>query len=209
MLRSDAELVAMVLTGAHDRYNELVRRYKNLITAFCYSRVRQRETAEDLAQDVFVRGFSALSRLKRPAAFSGWLLTIAHNVCVDYMRNKSRTVSLETDGAKDSRGEIILESPNSDNVVERVAEGEIRAEILKAIDELPDEYRITLILRHVNGFSCEEVAATLDVSLGTVTSRLSRAHQILRRRLSMFADPDEHRRGAVGDHLRAKESPGT
>lgn len=191
MLRSDAELVALVLTGAHDRYNELVRRYKSLVTSYCYSRVRQRETAEDLAQDVFVRGFSALSRLKRAAAFSGWLLTIAHNVCVDYLRNKSRTVSLEAETEKDSRGDIVLENVRERGVPEKVADGELREEILKAIDTLPDEYRITLTLRHVGGMSCEEIAAALDISLGTVTSRLSRAHRILRRRLAVFMEPDK------------------
>src|SRR5579862_5033943 len=108
MLWPDGQLVEAVLGGQHERYSELVRRYKSLVTHYCYSRVSQRETAEDLAQETFVRGFQALNRLKTPSSFSGWLRSIAHNVCIDYLRSKSRTVPLEVHGEKDSQGEILL-----------------------------------------------------------------------------------------------------
>src|SRR5258706_16280558 len=148
MLRSDAELVESVSLGLHERYGELVRRYKSLVTTYCYSRVGQRETAEDLAQETFVRGFQALTNLKKPSAFSGWLLSIAHNVCIDHLRNKSRTVPLEVHGPRDSQGEIILESPQAKGVPEQLASEESRLQILAAINALTEEYRVTLILRH-------------------------------------------------------------
>jgi RNA polymerase sigma-70 factor (ECF subfamily) len=191
MLRSDSELVEAVLRGVHERYSELVRRYKSLVTTYCYSRVSQRETAEDLAQETFVRGFQSLINLKKPSAFSGWLLSIAHNVCIDYLRNKSRTVPLEVHGVKDSQGEIILENTKETGVVEKMAHDEMHDRILGAINSLGEEYRVTLVLRHVNGLSCEEIAETLNVSLGTVTSRLSRAHRLLRDKLQRFVEPDK------------------
>ena len=191
MLRSDSELVEAVLRGAHERYSELVRRYKSLVTTYCFSRVAQRETAEDLAQETFVRGFQSLAHLKNPSAFSGWLLSIAHNVCIDYLRNKSRTVPLEVHGMKDSQGEIILESPKDQGAMERVAHEELRSRILSAINSLGEEYRVTLIFRHVNQMSCDEIAEALNVSLGTVTSRLSRAHKLLREKLGRFVEPDK------------------
>jgi len=191
MLRSDSELVEAALRGAHQPYNELMRRYKSLVTTYCYSRVAQRETSEDLAQETFVRGFQSLAHLKNPSAFSGWLLSIAHNVCIDYLRNKSRTVPLEVYGMKDSQGEIILESHRKDDAMERVAHEELRSRILSAINSLGEEYRVTLILRHVNGLSCEEIAEVLNVSLGTVTSRLSRAHKLLREKLARFVEPEK------------------
>ena len=190
MLRSDTELVESVLKGMHDRYSELVRRYKSLVTTYCYSRVGQRETAEDLAQETFVRGFQALDHLKKPSAFSGWLLSIAHNVCIDYLRNKSRTVPLETYGQKDSQGQILLENTKDQGVVEKMAHEEMRDRILAAINSLGEEYRVTLVLRHVNGLSCEEISDTLNVSLGTVTSRLSRAHRLLRDKLARYVEPE-------------------
>jgi RNA polymerase sigma-70 factor (ECF subfamily) len=191
MLRSDSELVEAVLRGAHERYSELVRRYKSLVTTYCFSRVAQRETAEDLAQETFVRGFQSLAHLKNPSAFSGWLLSIAHNVCIDYLRNKSRTVPLEVHGMKDSQGEIILESPKDQGAMERVAHEELRSRILSAINSLGEEYRVTLIFRHVNQMSCDEIAEALNVSLGTVTSRLSRAHKLLREKLGRFVEPEK------------------
>lgn len=191
MLRSDAELVETVSLGMHERYGELVRRYKSLVTSYCYSRVSQRETAEDLAQEVFVRGFQALCNLKKPSAFSGWLLSIAHNVCIDHLRNKSRTVPLEVHGEKDSQGEIILENTKTPAASERLSAEETREKILDAINSLGEEYRVTLVLRHVNGLSCDEISETLGISLGTVTSRLSRAHKILREKLAKLMEPDK------------------
>jgi len=190
MLRSDSELVEAVLKGSHERYGELVRRYKSLVTTYCYSRVSQRETAEDLAQETFVRGFQALSHLKKPSAFSGWLLSIAHNVCIDHLRNKSRTVPLEVYSVKDSQGEIILENKKDPGVMDRLSQEETRHRILSAINSLGEEYRVTLVLRHVNGQSCEEIAETLNISLGTVTS-LSRAHKLLREKLQKLMEPDK------------------
>ncbi|HLX63415.1 MAG TPA: RNA polymerase sigma factor [Planctomycetota bacterium] len=190
MLRSDAELVESVSLGLHERYNELVRRYKSLVTTYCFSRVNQRETAEDLAQEVFVRGFQALTNLKKPSAFSGWLLSIAHNVCIDHLRNKSRTVPLEVHSEKDSQGEIILENTKVRSAADSLAGEETRGRILHAIDTLGEEYRVTLIFRHVNGMSCEEIADALGVSLGTVTSRLSRAHKLLREKLAKLNEPE-------------------
>lgn len=190
-LLSDAEIVQTVLAGSHDRYGELVRRYKNLVTTYSFSRVNQRELAEDLAQETFVRAFVALDHLKKPSAFSAWILSIAHNVCIDYLRNKSRTVSLEGNSEKDSQGEIVLEAKKERPILDRVAQKEMREMILAAIDELGEEYRVTLLLRHIAGQSCEEISETLGVSLGTVTSRLSRAHRLLRDRLGKFVEPDK------------------
>jgi RNA polymerase sigma-70 factor (ECF subfamily) len=190
MLASDTELVESVLKGAHERYGELVRRYKTLVTTYCYSRVSQRETAEDLAQETFFRGFQALDHLKKPSAFSGWLLSIAHNVCIDFLRNKSRTVPLETHSDKDSQGQILIENKKDTPVMDKISSDEMRDRILGAINSLGEEYRVTLVLRHVNGHSCEEIAETLNVSLGTVTSRLSRAHKLLRDKLAKYVDPE-------------------
>jgi len=191
MLRTDAELVESVSLGLHERYGELVRRYKSLVTSYCYSRVGQRETAEDLAQEVFVRGFQALCNLKKPSAFSGWLLSIAHNVCIDHMRNKSRTVPLEMHNDHDSQGEIVLPNTKTISAAEHFEREETRETILAAINSLGEEYRVTLVLRHVNGQSCEEISETLGVSLGTITSRLSRAHKLLREKLAKLMEPDK------------------
>ena len=188
---ADADLVAGVLGGKHERYNELVKRYKGLVTSYAYSRVHQRELAEDLAQETFVRAFVSLDQLKKHSAYSSWILSIAHNVCIDYLRSKSRTVSLEVHGEKDSQGQILIENKRERSAADKVAQEEMRQRILEAMESLGEEYRTTLMLRHVGGMSCEEIAANLSVSLGTVTSRLSRAHKLLRDKLAKYIDPDK------------------
>ena len=75
--------------------------------------------------------------------------------------------------------------------MDRLSQEETRHRILSAINSLGEEYRVTLVLRHVNGQSCEEIAETLNVSLGTVTSRLSRAHKLLREKLQKLMEPDK------------------
>jgi RNA polymerase sigma-70 factor (ECF subfamily) len=189
--QADGDLVVAVLTGDHEQYNELVRRYKNVVTTYLFSRINQREAAEDPAQETFVRGFVALAGLKRPSAFSAWILTIAHNVAMDHLRGKSRTVSLEVHGPRDSSGQILLESRRERPAIENASLSEMRARILAAIDALGEEYRATLLLRHVSGLSCEEIAEHLGVSLGTTTSRLSRAHRLLREQLGEYMEPDK------------------
>lgn len=183
----DAEIIEAVLGGRPERYEDLVRRHKALVVSYCYGRVAHRETAEDLAQETFVRAYKALATLKKPAVFASWVLSIAHNICVDYLRNKSRTVSLETHCEKDSRGRIILPDGSQTGAEENAERGEIRDLIIRAINSMPEEYRVTLMMRHVGGMSCEDIADSLGVSVGTVTSRLSRAHRVLREKLAGIA----------------------
>lgn len=191
MLRTDSELVEVVKNGSHERYGELVRRHKSLVTTYCFNKVKQRETAEDLAQDTFVRGFEALKNLKKTSAFSGWLLSIAHNVCIDYLRSKQRTVPLEVFGDHDSPGEIIIEDTKECGGMERMVHEEMYVHILDAINDLSEEYRETLMLRYVNELSCDQIAEMLNISLGTVTSRLSRARRLLSKPLGKFIDPEK------------------
>ncbi|MCX7806802.1 MAG: RNA polymerase sigma factor, partial [Planctomycetota bacterium] len=85
----DAEIVEAVLAGKPELYEDLVRRHKALVVSYCYGRVAHRETAEDLAQETFVRAYRALATLRKPASFASWVLSIAHNICMDYLRSKS------------------------------------------------------------------------------------------------------------------------
>ena len=82
-------------------------------------------------------------------------------------------------------------TPKEEGGLEQAARAETRDRILAAINALGEEYRVTLVLRHVNGMSCEEIAEVLNVSLGTVTSRLSRAHRLLRERLAKLMEPEK------------------
>jgi len=188
----DALLVADVLDGDTERFAGLVDRYKNLVASYVAARVPGSEV-EDLAQDTFLRGFKALGSLRDPSAFSSWLLGIANHVCVDWHRSRKRT------GALDAEFELSDGSlPPHRRPAERPDESAERAEdaqlLLEALDRLPETYRVTLTLKHMDGLSCTEIADQLGIALGTVTSRLARGYSMLRDRLDALVDASRTKR---------------
>lgn len=181
--RSDATLVGWVLEGDREQYAELVHRYKPIVIARVYLKVKDRDTAECLAQEAFVRAYVRLESLNKPGAFFSWLMNIANNVCIDYLRQASRHLPLESEGAGGTPEQRPLKPLAAQPVIEEITRRELRDQLLAAIDALPADYRLTLTLRFVQGLSCAEIAHELGVSVGTVTSRLSRANRILRKKL--------------------------
>jgi RNA polymerase sigma-70 factor, ECF subfamily len=161
----DAEAVKLAARGDADAFMTLVRRYRAPLIAFVHGRVRARDEAEDVAQEVFCKAWEHLPRLREPGAFAGWLFRIAGNAIVNASR-RPRPATLEA--------EPVGPEPSCDNSVE----------VHAAVGSLPEEYRITVSLRHFSGMSTEEVAQVLGVPAGTVRSRLSRAYARLRASLA-------------------------
>jgi len=187
--RSDAELVCAVLEGQTDAFGELVARYKNVVTTYVAARVAHSEV-EDLAQEVFVRSFRVLETLRDPKAFGAWLLGIAHHVCVDWHRSRRDHVSLETHELEPAAAALPHRAPRPrpDEAAER---NEAIAIVLESLDRLPEPYRVTLVLKHLDGLSCNEIAERMGVALGTVTSRLARAYKMLREHLDRAVGTQE------------------
>lgn len=184
---TDAELVAEVLDGDTERFGVLVDRYKNLVNSFIAARVAHAEV-DDLAQDTFLRAFRMLATLREPAAFSSWLLGIASHVCVDWHRSRRHLGSLDDDSALEPEASAVLNRappPSPDAAAEHQ---EATRLLLESLDRLPEAYRVTLVLKHMDGLSCQEIADRLGLAIGTVTSRLTRAYKLLRDRLERLAD---------------------
>ena len=178
---TDAALVYEVLEGDTEAFGELVTRYRNLVASFIAARVAAGEV-DDLGQETFLRAFRVLASLRDPAKFSSWLLGIASHVCIDWHRSRRRLVSLdaqpgEPDDAATGRRPP---PPRPDEAAESKEAAQL---LLEALDRLPEAYRVTLVLKHMDGLSCTEIAERLGVALGTVTSRLARGYGMLRDRL--------------------------
>jgi RNA polymerase sigma-70 factor (ECF subfamily) len=184
---TDAALVAEVLEGDTEQFGELVNRYKNLVTSFVAARVAAAEV-DDLAQETFLRAFRVLSTLRDPAAFPSWLLGIANHVCIDWHRARRRFASLDAEGPEPV-GATMPHRPQQQQPDERVERSEAQRLLLESLDRLPETYRVTLVLKHMEGLSCIEIAQRLDVALGTVTSRLARGYKMLRDRLDSLIGP--------------------
>lgn len=146
--------------------------------------VRNKEEAEDLAQEAFLKAFNAISTFNKEYAFSTWLYKIAINNCIDFLRKKKfKTKSIDRP-IETKSGEIKYDLPDSSyNPERRILRKEMSAMIQHAIKALPEKYKTVIVLRHIQSKSYEEIAAILDVPLGTVKARIFRAREMLKRSL--------------------------
>jgi RNA polymerase sigma-70 factor (ECF subfamily) len=184
----DADVVALALEGREAAHRELIKRYERPVFSLVFRMVRDRELAEDLTQDTFVKVLSHLDRYRADFKFSSWLFKIANNVAIDHLRRRQLdTVSM--DGSPNAVSADAVESTRFDvaddaeNALDEMEARELGSAIERAIARLRPEYRSCIMLRHVEGRSYEEIASTLDLPLGTVKTYIHRARHELRRAL--------------------------
>ncbi|CAA9335572.1 MAG: RNA polymerase ECF-type sigma factor [uncultured Gemmatimonadaceae bacterium] len=185
----DADVVALAQEGRELAYRELVRRYERPVFSLVYRMVRDRETAEDLAQDTFVKVLNNVERYRPEFKFSSWLFKIANNVAIDYLR-KRQLDTISTDGSRHATTASEVEATSFDvvepgqNALEQLTSQELGTAIERAVGRLRPMYRSCILLRHVEGRSYEEIAQTLDLPLGTVKTYIHRARHELRKELA-------------------------
>ena len=141
--------------------------------------IRDRDFAEDLVQDIFLIAFKSLINFKNDHAFSTWLYRIARNHTIDYLRKKKiETLSIHVDDYDESHASIQIadESSFTDQPMIR---RERRNKVYEAIYQLPEKYRDIIIKRHIEEKSYQEIAAEIDIPLGTVKAHLFRARELL------------------------------
>lgn len=175
----ESQLIAAAQNGDLPAFNQLVLRYQNLAYNVAYRILGDPDLAADATQDAFLKAFKALGSF-RGGAFKPWMLRIVTNTCYDYLRSAKRRPSDSLDDAMESgehsprlhdRGE------GPDSYVERQ---ELSQMIQWAISQLNYDQRAVVTLVDIQGFSYEEAADILGISIGTVKSRLSRARAKLR-----------------------------
>lgn len=179
----EKKLVLQSLDGDEEAYGQLVMRHKRKVFNLAFSITRDREVADDLAQEAFIRAYFALANFKFKSEFSTWLYRITINLVKDYLRKKERMPKISIDDIK--------ENPfaQEDGMIQREKareEEERRTFVHGFIRTLPDKYRIILSLRDIHGFSYEEITKILKISPGTVDSRLHRARKMLRKKIEPF-----------------------
>src|SRR5438309_7977731 len=181
----DADVVALAQAGRETAFRELIRRYERPVFSLIYRMVRDRELAEDLAQDTFIKVLNHIDRYRPEFKLSSWLFKIANNVAIDHLRRRQLdTVSI--DGSPHALTAEAVESTRFDVVdtaesaLDEMEAKELGSAIERAIARLRPEYRSCIMLRHVEGRSYEEIAATLELPLGTVKTYIHRARNELR-----------------------------
>jgi len=184
----DADVVALAQQGREPAFRELIRRYERPVFSLIYRMVRDSTAAEDLAQDAFIKVLNHIDKYRPEFKFSSWLFKIANNIAIDHLRRRQLdTISI--DGSPNAMTASELEATSfdiaddSENALDELASKELGNAIEQAIGKLRPEYRNCIMLRHVEGRSYEEIAATLDLPLGTVKTYIHRARHQLREAL--------------------------
>ncbi|MGH7458449.1 MAG: RNA polymerase sigma factor [Longimicrobiaceae bacterium] len=185
---TDQELVRRAAAGSGRAYRELLARYQGPVFSLVYRLVRNRETAEDLAQETFVRVFNSIGRYDPKYKFSSWIFKIANNLAIDQLRKRELdTVSLHgsphTAGGEQQAGQITAVSAD-ETPAERLEARELGASLERAIGALRPEYRSAVTLRHVQGYGYEEISEIMEIPLGTVKTYIFRARAELREALA-------------------------
>ncbi len=161
-----------------------MEQYREALYSLLYKMVRNREETEDLVQEAFMKAFKALPSFNEKYAFSTWLYKIAINNCIDHLRKKKlRTFSIDKPvSAKD--GEMRRDFPDTSFSPDKnILSNEKSRLIREAIDQLPENYKIVIVLRHNEEKSYEEIAQILNIPLGTVKARIFRAREMLKKKL--------------------------
>jgi RNA polymerase sigma-70 factor (ECF subfamily) len=174
----DSGVVAAFLAGENRAFNELVTRYHVRLLNFIYRTIGDRERAEDLVQETFVRVYRHLHRFDQSKKFSTWAYTIAGNLAKNELRNRSRNPlvlfqTIKKNWEADNRP---LEwEDNTYRPDDLYRKRHLKSMVEAAVSELPEHHRLVFVLREMEGKTYEEIAEITGVNLGTVKSRLNRA----------------------------------
>lgn len=182
---TDQEVVLLARAGREVAYRELVRRYERPVFALVYRMVRDRELAEDLAQETFVKALNAIESYRPEFKFSSWIFKIANNAAIDHLRRRELD-TLSLDGSPHAETPEAMQATalqigaRQESPLDAVEAKELGGAIEAAIGGLRPEYRSCILLRHVEGRAYEEIAEILDLPLGTVKTYIHRARNELR-----------------------------
>ncbi len=180
MSRTDQELIRETLNGETAAYGELVLRYQDRLFNSLLRVVRTRDDAQDAAQDAFLQAYQKLDSFRGDSQFFSWLFRIAMNAGLSKLRRKSSkdiSLSAQQDQGYDVTDHTAVDPSHSMN------QSEQQSRVLNALNALPDDYRVVLSLKELDGLKYEEIAEIVGCPIGTVRSRIHRARQELKEKL--------------------------
>jgi RNA polymerase sigma-70 factor (ECF subfamily) len=187
---SDHELLAAIGQGDEDAFQEIVNRYRNQIINFIYRMVNDYDRAVDLSQETFLRIYTSAHKYQASYSFSTYIYRIASNLAISELRQRKRRqwISIFSPfGNRDDDNEREMEFPDAQPLQdETMIDGERRKAVAQAIQSLPEKYKLTLVLRDVEGLSYERITEITGLSEGTVKSRINRARNLLRDKLQKY-----------------------
>jgi len=180
----DTRLVKLARKGDQHAFAEIVSLYKDKLYQLAYRMTGNRQEAEDVVQETFLRVYKNLDQFDDKQKFSTWIYRIATNQCIDRLRKKRKVYSLDAESSE-HEGLDGYDMMPSDN---RTPESELllsETQILvqKALETLPPKYKSVMILRYMQDLSLQEIAEVLDMPVTTVKTRVHRGREFMRKRL--------------------------
>jgi RNA polymerase sigma-70 factor (ECF subfamily) len=193
MMLEDADVIKAVLAGDKDLFEHLIKKYQSKVYTLVFRLVRDRETALDLTQEVFFKIFQKLSDLKDPGKVSSWIMQVAHNTSLDWLK-KRKVDSFAADFEDQQTQQKIFQhlqdqsSPSPEAIVELMSPSRMS----ELVNKLDVKYRTVIVLRFLEGYSFKEIAKILNLPLSTVKFRKHYALQLIKDRwIQISRDGDQ------------------
>lgn len=174
MTMEDAQLIEKFLNGDHSAFNTLVWRWEKPVFHFNYRYLGDFELAKDITQKVFIRIYKNLKKLKEHQKFTSWMYQIAANLCKDEIKRIKRQNSVSIDAIKENNSENVYDLVDHDTNQPdtKVNQQQIEHIIKQALQSIPEEQRIVIIMKEYQGLKFKEIAEALGEPINTVKSRM-------------------------------------
>ncbi|MCS6914023.1 MAG: sigma-70 family RNA polymerase sigma factor [Myxococcales bacterium] len=190
----DRLLVEQARRGQRRAFQALVERYQSKVYALALGLVRDREEAQDLAQEAFLKAHQSLNRFQGESSFYTWLYRITVNLCIDHLRRARRGTGVAFDERlqleeADGSAEELSPQPLGFDPHRALQDKQLRERIQQALGELSEAHRAVLLLREVDGLSYKEMAEVLGCAEGTIMSRLFHARKRMQQMLRAWVEP--------------------
>ena len=169
---SDYELIKRFMNGSQPSIEELITRYKSKVYTYILLMVKNQQLAEDLFQETFIKVIQSLkmNKYKDKGKFVSWIIRIAHNLVIDHFRKEKQ---INTCNNEDYEADLFNSSKfSAKNIEQIIVQDQIIKDVRKLIDELPDDQREVVMLRHYGQLSFKEIAEQTDVSINTALGRM-------------------------------------
>ena len=184
----DTELVALAQKGNINSFNKLVDKYHSRIYSLTYQMTSNREDAEDLTQEIFIKAFEALPRFKGRSSFYTWLYRIGINKTINYRkkRNRNRPISIDALDQDITYDEVYAELDSKDSPLRHIGLNELQVKLNEAMQRLSLKHRTVVVMHDIEGIPHDEIAKIVGVSVGTIRSRLFYARRQLQADLGEY-----------------------
>lgn len=182
----ETRLAKLAKQGDRGAFSDIVEIYKDKLYHLAYRMTGNRQEAEDIVQETFLRVYRSLDRYDEALKFSTWIYRICTNLCIDRLRKRKASYSLDADVSEGEGTDWYSMLPSEEPTPEgRLMLSETQRRIREAIDTLPEKYKSVVILRYMHDMSLQEIGDVLDMPVTTVKTRVHRGREFLRKKMEL------------------------